>query len=138
MYHYVISINNSESVLNIIGLDPNILQTSYLVLAGGSICMPCYSGNENSQPGARFEWSRGEISLQQTERLRVASDGALCINNAKFSDADNYTCYMSGEPYPSLLSVIGKYVKKFLTFSVYLPHFPTRWNHCRASNLWLH
>lgn len=94
----------------LLGLDPDISPSSYLVLSGSSICIPCRSGNENPQHGTRFEWSRGGMSLQQTKRLRVASDGALCIDNATFSDADNYTCYMSGEPYPSQLSVISKHV----------------------------
>ena len=89
------------------GLDPDQMPTSHFVLSGSSLCMPCSSVDERRPTRSSVEWTRDEESLQLTERLRIADDGSLCINNAAMTDAGNYTCYMFGDPYPHQLSVIG-------------------------------
>ena len=73
--------------------------------------MPCGSGDENIQNRAAVDWSREDDDslLRDTQRLRIDTDGSLCIDSATLDDEGNYTCYMMGDPYLHILSVIGKF-----------------------------
>ena len=78
--------------------------------------MPCGSGGENIQNRATVDWSRGDDSLlHETQRVRIETDGSLCIDSATLDDEGNYTCYMLGDPYLHILSVIGKFQTMHVT-----------------------
>lgn len=91
-----------------VGLDPDQAPTSHFVLSGQSLCMLCQNRGEVGQNSAEVHWTKEGEALTQTTQKSISSEGSLCIENATMADKGNYTCYMSGEPYPHQLSVIGK------------------------------
>ena len=82
------------------------LQTSYLALIDGSICLPC-----NVHPihyTSIIEWQKDGTVLAGNGRSELTNNGALCISNVTQNDEGNYSCHVMETFASYQLIVIGK------------------------------
>lgn len=83
------------------------VQTSFIILSGHSVCLPCELSHQFDMSPVRWKFGERVISHLTDSRFEVMSNGSLCINNANISHTGSYFCLAESDRLEHTVTVIG-------------------------------
>ena len=84
------------------------IQTSYIILSGHSVCLPCEVTQQFDVSPIRWMFKETLIESINDNHLEITLNGSLCIDNAGPHHTGSYVCLAGSDRLEHTVSVIGE------------------------------
>ena len=114
------------------------IQTSYIILSGHSVCLPCELTQQFDVSPIRWMFKETLIENINDNHLDVTLNGSLCIDNAGPHHTGSYVCLAGSDRLEHTVSVIGELPDSlYYSFVSYIALSIYSW-HCNPRTNMLH